>query len=55
MRREAKEKVEEMEKNKEISEDDKFWGYEKIQEIMNEYIKKIEELADIKEKEILEI
>jgi len=55
MRRETKEVIEFLEKEKEISEDDKFWGYDKLQEITNEYSKKIEDLAQAKEKEILEI
>jgi len=55
MRRESKEKIEELEDNNEITEDDKFWGYDKLQEITDEYTKKIEELAAAKEKEILEL
>ncbi|UCE42215.1 MAG: ribosome recycling factor [Candidatus Aminicenantes bacterium] len=55
MRREAKEEIEFLEKEKEITEDDRYWGYEKLQEITDQYIKKIEELADAKEKEILEL
>lgn len=55
MRREAKEEIEEMEKNKDITEDDKFWGYDKLQEITDQYTKKIEEMASAKEKEILEL
>ena len=55
MRREAKEEIEFLEKEKEITEDDKFWGYDKLQEITDQYIKKTEELADTKEKEILEL
>jgi ribosome recycling factor len=55
MRREAKEEIEFLEKEKEITEDDKFWGYDKLQEITDQYIKKIEELAEAKEKEILEL
>jgi ribosome recycling factor len=54
MRREAKEEIEFFEKEKEITEDDKYWGYEKLQEITDQYIKKVEEQAEIKEKEILE-
>jgi ribosome recycling factor len=54
MRREAKEEIEFYEKEKEITEDDKYWGYEKLQEITDQYTKKVEELADTKEKEILE-
>jgi len=55
MRRDSKEVIEFLEKEKEITEDDKFWGYDKLQKITDEYSKKIEELADFKEKEILEI
>ncbi len=54
-RRESKEAVEELEKEKEITEDDKYWGYDKLQELTDEYTKKLEELAEAKEKEILEI
>jgi ribosome recycling factor len=55
MRRESKEEIEELEEKKEITEDDKYWGYEKLQEVTDEYNKKIEELAQAKEAEILEI
>ncbi len=55
MRRDAKEEIEFLEKEKEITEDDKFWGYDKLQEITDKYSKKIEELTDTKEKEILEL
>jgi ribosome recycling factor len=55
MRRESKEMIEEMEKEKEITEDDKYWGYDKLQEILDNYYKKAEEVAEAKQKEILEI
>ena len=55
MRRETKEKIEELEDNNEITEDDKFWGYDKLQEITDEYTQKIEQFAAAKEKEILEL
>lgn len=55
MRRDAKEMIEELEKEKEITEDDKFWGYDKLKEITDEYSGKIEEIVKAKEKEILEI
>ena len=55
MRRESKEFIEELEKEKEITEDDKFWGYERLQEMTDDYVRKIEELAKSKEKEILKI
>jgi ribosome recycling factor len=55
MRRESKEAVEELEEKKEITEDDKYWGYDKLQELTDEYTKELDELAEAKEKEILEI
>ena len=55
LRRDSKEMIEELEKEKEITEDDKFWGYDKLNEVTDEYTKKIEDLATAKEKEILEI
>jgi len=55
MRRESKEQIEELEEKKEITEDDKFAGLDRLQEITDEYTKKIEELATAKEKEILEL
>jgi ribosome recycling factor len=54
MRREVKEFIEELEKEKEIAEDDKFQGLEKLQSLLDEHVKKIEEFAATKEKEILE-
>ena len=55
MRRDSKEMIEELEKEKDITEDDKFWGYDKLKEVTDEYTKKMEALAAAKEKEILEI
>jgi ribosome recycling factor len=55
MRRETKEMIELLEKEKEITEDDKFWGYDKLQEITDQNIQKTEEIAAAKEKEILEL
>jgi len=54
MRRESKEEIEELEEKKEITEDDKYWGYDKLQEVTDQYIKRTEELASTKEEEILE-
>jgi ribosome recycling factor len=54
MRRETKEFIEELEKEKEITEDDKFLGLEHLQKVVDETIAKVEELAAAKEKEILE-
>jgi len=55
MRRESKEEIEKLEKDKKITEDDKFNGLEQLQKIMDEYTKKTEEVAAAKEKEILEL
>jgi len=54
MRREAKEFIEELEKEKEIAEDDKFLGLEHLQKLLDDTVGKVEELAAAKEKEILE-
>jgi ribosome recycling factor len=55
MRRESKEFIEELEKEKEISEDDKFKGLDELQKITDDYTKKIEDAAAVKEKEIMQI
>ncbi len=54
MRREAKEFIEDLEKEKEITEDDKFSGIEQLQKHLDETVSKAEESAAAKEKEILE-
>lgn len=54
-RRDTKDMIEMLEKEKEITEDDKFWGLDKMQEITDQSIKKLEEMASAKEKEILEM
>jgi ribosome recycling factor len=53
MRRESKETIEKLEKDKKITEDDRFQGLEKLQQITDEYVKKIDELAAAKENDIL--
>lgn len=55
MRRESKEQIERLEEEKKITEDDKFNGLDQLQKIMDEYTKKIEDMAAAKEKEILEL
>jgi len=54
MRRETKEFIEELEKEKEITEDEKFSGIEQLQKLLDETVSKVEEMAAAKEKEILE-
>jgi len=54
IRRDAKEAVEKLEKDKLISEDDKFRGIDELQKAVDRYIVKIDELLKGKEKEVLE-
>ena len=54
LRREAKEEIEEFEKEKLITEDDKFSGLEQLQKLIDDFSKKAEDVAAAKEKEILE-
>ena len=54
IRREAKEALEKLEKDKIIPEDDKFRGIDELQKLVDKYIAKVDELLKNKEKEILE-
>ncbi|MDD4953502.1 MAG: ribosome recycling factor [Candidatus Omnitrophica bacterium] len=54
IRRDAKEALEKLEKDKLISEDDKFRGIDELQKHVDKYIAKIDELLKGKEKEVLE-
>ena len=54
IRRDAKETVEKLEKDKVISEDEKFRGVEELQKAVDRYIARIDELLQNKEKEVLE-
>ncbi|MDD3087041.1 MAG: ribosome recycling factor [Candidatus Omnitrophica bacterium] len=54
IRRDAKEHLEKLEKDKVISEDDKFRGLDELQKNVDKYILKVDELLKNKEKEILE-
>ena len=55
VRHEANDSLKSYLKNKEISEDEEHDGLKKVQELTDEYVKKIEELQKQKENEILEI
>ena len=55
MRRETKEFIEELEKEKEIAEDDKFRGLEDLQKLTDEFTRKIEEVSAAKEKDIMQV
>lgn len=54
IRRDAKEAIEKLEKDKLIPEDDKFRGIDELQKIVDKYMAKVEELLKAKEKEVLE-
>lgn len=54
IREEAMNDIDEAEKNKEISEDEKFSQKEKVQSVIDEYNKKIDDAIDAKEKDIME-
>ncbi len=54
IRREAKEALEKLERDKVIPEDDKFRGIDELQKIVDKYIAKVDESLKNKEKEILE-
>ena len=55
IRRDSIEKVKTMKKNSEITEDDQKRGEDKLQKITDEFVKRIDEIADAKTKEIMEI
>jgi len=54
IRRDAKEAIEKLEKDKVVSEDDKFRGIDELQKAVDRHIAKIDELLKNKEKEVLE-
>lgn len=55
IRRDLNEDLKKMEKNKEISEDELKRDLEEVQKITDEYIKKVDEVLEMKEKEIMEV
>ncbi len=54
VRRDAKEQLEKLEKDKVISEDDKFKSIDAMQKLIDKYIAKIDEILKNKEKELAE-
>jgi ribosome recycling factor len=54
IRREANNEIKKVEKEKKISEDQSFKGQQEIQKLTDEYIEKIEDILEKKEKEIRE-
>ena len=55
IRRDCIEKIKTMKKNSEITEDDQKRGEDKLQKITDEFVKRNDEIADAKTKEIMEI
>lgn len=55
IREEIWQEIQEMEKRGEIAEDDKFRGKERLQEKINEYNKKIDEIREKKDQDIMTV
>ncbi|MBN1295885.1 ribosome recycling factor [bacterium] len=55
IRRDANETIKEFLKEKDISEDDAHAGYDRIQNLTNDFIVKIDQLGERKEKELMEL
>ncbi len=55
IRRDLNEELKKMEKAKEISEDDLKRDLEEVQKLTNQFIEKVDEILETKEKEILEV
>ena len=54
VRRDANDKIKSLQGDKEISEDDEHRGYKDVQQLTDEFVKRIDELAERKNSEILE-
>ncbi|MCD6133984.1 MAG: ribosome recycling factor [Candidatus Omnitrophica bacterium] len=54
VRKDANEKIKALEKEKKISEDERFKGQEEVQKLTDKYIKEIEKILQEKEKELKE-
>jgi ribosome recycling factor len=55
VRRDANDQLKKAEKDKQISEDQQHRGMDKIQELTDKFIKKVDELVEAKEKEIMSV
>lgn len=54
-RREANDRLKKMEKNKELSEDERIMAEEEMQKITDKYIEKIDKITEKKEQELMEV
>jgi len=55
IRRDVQDDLRDLEKEKLITEDDLFRGREKLQELHDEYVERMEQIGEAKQKEILEV
>ena len=55
VRREANDQIKELQKSSTISEDDRDTGLAEIQQFTNTHIKKIDDMLDAKEKDVMEV
>lgn len=55
VRRDANNEIRKLEKSKKVSEDDRYFYEDEIQEITDNYIEEIDELLETKEKEMMEV
>jgi ribosome recycling factor len=55
LRRDALQDLRDFEKEKMITEDDYFRGKDQVQELTNEFTKKVDEIGERKEAEVMEI
>ena len=55
IRRDCNDKIKALEKNKSVTEDESKKGQDEIQKLTDKYIKEIDHIMDVKEKEIMEV
>ena len=55
LRRDGLDKLKKLEKDKEISEDELRQAEEEVQKVTDKFIKKVEDITKLKEKELMEI
>jgi ribosome recycling factor len=55
LRREAMDAIKKMKKNSEITEDEQKEAEKDLQELTDKYIKKVDEICEIKNKELMEL
>jgi ribosome recycling factor len=55
IRRDVKESIEKLKKDKQISEDEEKRGLDELQKVTDKYIKEVDHITELKEKEIMEV